>query len=293
MGTIEHPEDEILIAFFENPSADEFKDLSLHLAGCQSCRNQMSALSKLKETLLEIATTSRMDFSDATMDTDDVFTENQRPPQNLKAALHFESHRAAMDRSLIQDTKTHTQKQEKTQETVSKKPDFGELIRRCLRLRTPFWLTAPAASFAAIIFIFLLFPAFSPEVEQLSIAAYQDNAVIEFQSKTAAPGIGFFEHARTNEKSFENIKISLIKNTDIALSWPPVENAIDYTLTLNIIQGGEKKGVDKMTTKETHVIFRKNTLEKNTRYEWRLSGQTQDDLIFQASGGFVITQIKH
>ncbi|MEC4677538.1 MAG: hypothetical protein VST69_02135 [Nitrospirota bacterium] len=293
MGTIKHPEDETLIAFFENPSAHEFKDLSLHLATCQSCRNQMSALSKLKETLSEIATTSGMDHSDATMDTDDVFTKNQTHAQNLKAALHFESHRAAMDRSLSEYTEIPEKQQETVKQDASKKPGFAGLIRKCLRLRTPFWLTAPAAGFAAIIFIFLFSPAFSPEVERLSIAAYQDNAVIEFQSKTARPGIGFFENARTNEKSFENINISLIKNTDIALSWPPVENAIDYTLTLKMIQGGEKKGVDKITTNETHAVFQKNALEKNTRYEWRLSGQTRDDLIFQASGGFVITQTKH
>lgn len=285
MSTMKHPEDEGLIAFLENPEDATFKTLSLHLALCQNCRNQMHALSKLQETLKEIATETAILVDETSLAEDNIL---EQEPQSLKAALHFATHSAAMDRALNEETEERSPEKQRHEQT-SPPFSFAEMVQGWLRLRTPFWVTAPAAAFVAIVLIFFVSSPFSPDAEKLTIAPYQDNAVITFQEKTQRPGMGFFDKARTSVQTFDDIRVVLVEKTGIVLSWPPVENAMNYTLRLQMIRDGKKKTVEEITTHETEAVFQKEALEKNTRYEWRLSGKTQDEKTFQASGGFVVT----
>ena len=51
MKTQTHPTAEDLLAYLENPEANVFTDISIHLAYCHDCRNQVAKLSALEEAI--------------------------------------------------------------------------------------------------------------------------------------------------------------------------------------------------------------------------------------------------
>ncbi len=316
MNTITHPNIESITAYLASPHATEFKELSLHLAGCGKCRSQVSALTTLRDNFADINNFENINIESYRQATEgdtelaEVLQQQliehyvddqlqgeekqriaamlQKDPQALKAALHYASHSSSMQRELPEFNKVTSADQAALRQGQNR-PDKPALITRLknwLYIQTRVWITVPITAAAAATLAILLIPASGV----LTIASYQDNPVIQFEQKNQLPGIGFFSAARKKIEPFGKVKIELLGKGAIALSWVAVEGAESYTVRLQMFANGQKISVGENTTTATRTEFEGMNIEFDHRYEWVLSGKTADAKTFHTSGGFVITR---
>lgn len=310
-----HPNIESITAYLASPHAEEFKQLSLHLAACGECRSQVGALSTLRDNFAdmnvelygqateggtELAEVLEQQLIEHYVDDQLQGEEKQRiaallqkDPQALKAALHYASHSSSMQRELPEFNKVTITDQTKADQTGlrqgqnrSGKPALTSRLKDWFYMQTRVWITVPITAAAAATLAILLIPASGV----LTIASYQDNPVIQFEQKNQLPGIGFFSAARKTVEPFGKVKIELLGKGAIALSWVAVEGAESYTVRLQMFANGQKISVGENTTTATRIEFEGMKFEFDHRYEWVLSGKTADAKTFHTSGGFVITR---
>jgi hypothetical protein len=285
-------------------SNDEILD---HLAHCQQCRNQASALATLHDEWTNIHQHSALtedqhrlicDYIDGFLSADEadevkIMIETQ--PDAMKAALHYQTHRETMKQDLSRKetaAETHQAKVHK-QEPVA--VYLMSLLGQFFSIRSPmvYTMTATAALFVAILLMVRV-----PELhsDQVMIATYQDNPTIQFTDNSKLPGVGFFSQSGNSSKPFKDITIELVSENTIRISWPEVAGAELYKMRIQVFNQGKKTVLQEKSTQSRNATFQlehgnPETGEQsiNKRYEWVLYGNTRDDRMFYASGGFVIS----
>lgn len=312
MNSTSHPNTERLAAYLDRPEDSEFRDLSLHLVSCENCRAQVSALNAVQDELAKIYMTTDQQYTED--DTglaramhkqhieqyidDQLYGEEKQKVEMmieensraLKAALHYACHSSAMQRELpkFTDQQIPVQPELQAKQNQSVSPNFILSIKDWLSLRTPIWLSVPVTAVTTALLVFVLTLNFTPYSRDITIASYQDNAVIHFQPKNQPPGIGFFNKALKTTQPYASMQIKLVEKSTIALSWLAVEKAESYTVRLQMFKGGQKIKLGEITTKDTGTEFDGINTDGDHRYEWILSGKTTDAKTFYTSGGFVI-----
>ncbi len=305
--TEKHPELVAIMAFIDAPDAEN-EALELHLASCAACRHKTAELSQLQSNLnsagfirehvtqaLKNKHQASAVFDEQQLEyylnhdadshqREDFNKQLQNDPQSLKAALHFASHQSAMNRELTAgDSKNNNQ----TTKAPSKKTTLSSMIKKYLTLPTPVWLMIPASGFASVLVFIALTTQLTTTENNMTIASYQDNAVLEYRNKTAQPGIGFFSNAGKKIVNFENVIISMSDNSTLKLSWPKINAASSYTVRLNKITATGSMPLAQKTVNTNTINFDNIKLDKQRRYQWILSGATSDNERFYATGGFV------
>jgi len=318
MMTNQHPDIEILIDYADSPNAKAFSPVRQHLIHCSDCRFQVDRLSTLQQDIVNAI--PRMAFNvdsaqaDALLDQKieglinnqlDETSQQQVSAQlkenndALKSALHYATHSTAMQRHLA-ETAPRPKAEEINGNGVSLSQRLGRYIKAYLQKKTPLWRTAPAAiALSALLTIIILPLLNTPPAATNRIAVYQDNPVMHFK-KGVLPNasIGFFGEANTMNIPYQGMKISAIAADEIHFSWPSVQNAKQYTLTLYQYSNNEKKRLFNRSTQpsqlelniELNIEQKGMALENNQRYEWQLSGTTHDEQQFSTRGGFVYYQ---
>lgn len=306
-----HPDTEQLNAYVQDPIADDYRQLRLHLAACVDCRQQVKLLSNLKINLREVEAeqyqhaVSQNDELNEILQTQliEEYVDGQlnksdqrrmagmikNNAQAMKAAMHYASHSARMQRELGDDAGSLATKPNYSAGiNKSSKPGILTMLRRWLEIRSPVWLTVPATAAIAGLLTIVLIPQLDSGAEKINVIAYQDNPVIQFKRTQELPGIGFFSGANKITRPYDRITANVFDKKTIQLSWPRVDNAVSYTMQLKIFANGQQVSVGKLTTTDTQVSFKRVANDSGHRYTWRLTGKTGAGELFSTKGGFII-----
>jgi len=317
--TQKHIDNDILTMYVKTMSSDlptdeysmnstQYHEVLDHLAICEECREQASAINTLHNEWSQLRHQSTLtdeqqqlicDYLDGNLKatkSGSAETLINNDTDAMKAALHYQSHSESMAESLSRTMEPHS-------ETLSVQTtnhqagsnlfsNLMSLVNRFFSVQSPMVYTMSAT---AAVFIAVLLVTQSPDVLQhrTLIASYQDNPTIQFTEKNKLPGIGFFAQAESTSKPFEDITIELISDNVIKISWPEVDGAELYKMRIQVFNHGEKTVLKEAETQSNHATFQLQNIantEKgpNNRYEWVLYGNTTDDRMFYASGGFII-----
>lgn len=281
-----------------------------HLANCEECRNQVSMISALQDCWPDISQQSELsddqhqlicDYIDGSLQPEEAKAVKlliDTWPDAMKAALHYQSHSDQMQAILTRSDDASEHVQPVTIDSESILSSLSHSIGQLFNFRSPMIYTmALTASLFAAILALLQLPVM--QQERVMIASYQDNPTIQFTDQNELPGIGFFSQSGSDSKPFEDITIELIAENTIKISWPEVAGATLYKLRIQVFNQGKKTVLKENSTQANHTTFqlepgKLNTADKsghNKRYEWVLYGNTQDDRLFYASGGFVISRV--
>lgn len=316
MNVRNHPDTEQLSAYVHNPESKDSGDVALHLATCAECRSLIHAMEVMQSNLSEVEynavsqsiaqdeslkqaleqqTIER--YLDGQLSSDEGQDIEQLLQSNnhaLKAALHYVSHSSAMARhdettsgddvSTTDRVKQHTPSESKF--------SLGTMLKQLFNFQAPAWIVAPVAAALVLVVNLVSVPLKMAGDDQLIVAQYQDNPVIRFSSQEQAPGIGFFADANTITKPYDPVITKIEADKHVRLAWNDIEGADAYTIQLHIFKNGQRNKVLNLTTKDTHVRFKRVEHDIGQRYEWDLSGITIEGKKFQASGGFVIQSLE-
>ena len=285
MNDNNHPSLDTLKHYALQPEAEEFSAISLHLVTCLSCRQQLQTLERISAAGDDLMHQSDENLQADIQDYIEGRAENTKDIENtinnnkdaLNAALHYACSSSAMH-GHIQDSAMETSNVEKKSSIK-----FFQLFR----YQAPVWLTFPAGALASLFLVWLLMPILFPSSEY-QLIAYQDDPQIEFQENNIMPGMGFFRSVKKQYRAFDSVNIQLIDNKKIHIQWPPVEDALSYTMKLYTFDKGEKRSLGKISTQQPSAIFETRSLQLKRRYEWVLSGTSRDHMQFNAAGGFII-----
>jgi hypothetical protein len=299
MNTETHPELETLRRYLRDIDAPEFDDLRLHLAQCAACRDEVSALGAVEQFYVtlenfSVSEAQQQQISDyidgrlaspARSEAEALIHGNDAA---LKAALHYASHSAAMSAALGENAQA--QVSAVSEQTVTVNTGLFNWLGRWLDLRAPVWAVIPATAFAVAVVAISLQTFFSAQPTGYTVAAYQDNPVMQFRKNEDLPGIGFFSKAGRYAKDYNQVQVEIIDDTRIRMNWPSVENAANYSMRLQLFDQNQKSLVGEITTEQPTATFTPAELNEGRRYEWILSGKTRDDITFYTNGGFVINK---
>lgn len=282
-----------------------------HLAGCKECRDQVTIITTLQNEWSQLRHQSSLtedqqqmicDYIDGLLQTDESEKAKaliKNKPDAMKAALHYQSHVESMEAHLSRSDRV-SRKGRVYQEDLSAQHTQGAFFTglfsfasQFFSIRSPmvYTMTATAAVFIAAFFL-----TQSPELKpnQTVIALYQDNPTIQFTAKNKLPGVGFFTQSGNTSKPFEDIRIELISEDTIKISWPEVDGAELYKMRIQVFNQGKKTILKESSTQTNYTTFlmepERQIARYNQRYEWVLYGNTTDDRMFYASGGFVISK---
>lgn len=298
----DHPELATLKSYLNNSAAAEFGGLRLHLAQCPECRAQLEGLMMVQQiSQLSSSDISEMDalteqqhqqitdyidgrLSNAEHQQQQAFIHSN--PSAMKAALHYASHKSAMDKAALKSEAAPAENPVMGNNRLQ--PNVLQKLKELLSFQAPLWLTLPATAALVALISFNLFDQPAPEQSLYTIASYQDNAVIQFRSKDHLPGIGFFAKSAQLSEAYDRLKISVSEDKHFVMQWPPVPGAIKYTLRLQMFDYGNKIIIGEVTTEKNSAVISAQHENIYHRYEWVLSGETSDNRVFLANGGFVI-----
>jgi len=280
-----HPSLDTLKQYALQPEAEEFMSLSLHLAGCLSCRQQLDVLVKItdaednltdqcdEELLADIQYYLKEELTD-NKDFEDKLNNNKTV---MKAALRYACADSAMQRN-AQNSVVKSLLPEK-------KSIFN--LAQLFQYKAPLWFAFPAGAVASLLLAWLLMPMIQL-TDTYQLVSYQDNPQIEFQLQNNMPGMGFFRSAKKQSQIYDSVDIVLLNDQQLQVQWPPVKNALSYTIKLYTFEKGEKRSLGKVSTHKLSAVFNTHGIKLKRRYEWVLSGLTSDHKQFNVSGGFIV-----
>ncbi len=321
----QHIDHNSLSGFARIPPADlakannEYNDLLDHLANCQDCREQLTAMRALYDNAAVINEQSTLtpeqhamicQYIEGRLSAEDITTVKQLIENNtdaMKAALHYQCHAESLRTDLASDSSmAPTDNMNASSESMTLKSKLISLFEQLFVVDSPF---AATIAVTATIFIALLMiiNVTSFNTNQTMIASYQDDPTIQFTETSKLPGIGFFSGDSKTTKPFDNISIELVAENTIKISWPQVEDAIVYKMRIQVFNQGRKTVLKEKTTENNYATFKLDidnkltendsttdnatngtNIHHNKRYEWILYGNTKNERMFYASGGFII-----
>jgi len=315
MNTTTHPNTEDIVAYLEDPQAEVFTDICLHIAHCQACRHLAEKLSVVEKSIKRDGAMLFRSESDKTPELMQAQEQNliesyvdgqlqgeeqaniksliEHNPEALKSALHYASHSAAMQQELEQANESIPQPVSNPV-TNSNRPEFKTHAAATWRekiqhwLNPSVWIAVPVTAMATAVLVVNLAPLIMSG--NLTVASYQDKPVIQFNSADQLPGIGFFTNAHNVIKPFDKVAVTIENNDSITIRWPGVDMATSYTMRLNKIDNGQKVVIAEKTTSQNWITISGIDTQIDHRYEWVLSGKTIDAQTFYTTGGFVINR---
>lgn len=312
-----HPPMDTLLAYLEDAESDRFTGVRLHIASCNDCRATLQRLHNQQETIRntgpyqnrlagaspQLAQTLDQQHIERYVDGDLSATQSasvkqllESDPGALKAALHYASHSASSGHLLAATLATQpgteaTAAESSVAPAPSKTSAFMEKLKKLFDFRPPVWISVPATATAVLLLTVVATPVWMASAPQgLTVASYQDKAVIHYQGGKQLPGIGFFNKAHRSTESFGAMEIQYNDQQTLSLRWPAVPNASSYHLAIYLISEGHKLTVQEMDLSANHTAIPAFKAETGKRYEWTLNGETTADKSFYTSGGFVISQ---
>lgn len=288
MDPSQHPEDSTIQDYLKTPEAAAFDGLRVHLASCGYCRRR-AELTALLQTRGEWLENERCEADPRLADllagrldraqAQQLRAQLQQDPVRLRAALHYLSHAQAM--SEIDPAAGAPQ---------TRRSGPLATIRNWLSFEAPLWQTVPVMALVMGLALLLLQQAPLRPDADARIVAFDDTPRLQFVSQQSQPGIGFFSQPDSAAESFDGMRIELLDERRLRMSWPAIEAANGYNLKLQVFRDGETRVLARQKLQANSTELQLDEALTQHRYEWLLSGDTRDQRSFRARGGFVVTR---
>ena len=292
----------------------QYDEVLDHLAGCEECRDQVTVINMLSSHWPAIKDQSMLtdeqqqmicEYIDGVLAAEDSAKVKALIESNedaMKAALHYQNHAESMAMHLSGadiSTPEVTIEREVEPFKVSFLEKTLSQIDQFFNIKSPLVYTMMAT---AVLFVAVTLLVNIPDIKQQQsmIVSYQDDPTIQFTEKNELPGIGFFTNSANISKPFASINIDLISEDTIKITWPEVDGVELYNMRIQVFNQGKKTILKETSTHDNHATFilksEKKQADKNDsqagnshnkRYEWILYGNTTDERMFYASGGFI------
>ena len=289
-----HPSEDSLKAFMEQVDSNQSADISLHLAECLSCREQVSTMSRLKMSA-EHLKHENVDEDQQQILEDFLYAKLPEQQQEL-LKQKIKNNPLLLKEALMtlsqQQFETEQFNSEPTKFHGKETNSFLDKVKQWLHSESKNWLSIPVTAVATLLLAVVVFQGtgLNNSQQQISVASFQDHNVIRFIPRNKLPGIGFFSSSNQYSEPYENIIITLNDNSQLALEWQPVNKASEYNLTISRYSEGSKQLREEVKTWQTHATIKLTEADYNQRFEWTLSGKTTDDESFVTTGGFVMNR---
>ncbi len=301
MSPQSHPDHETLLAYLHEPGREQYADIALHLAQCQSCREQLQTTTWLKSAYPQLEITPIDEHQQQQVD-DFVYGRHAPAAQErlrqaikddavaLKSALHSLTGQQGAEQRGIAPVLANTRS---TQTAGAAQPGHWlNSLWQWFNTPSTTWITASVtAGITMAVVLVVLQAELAPNSERagLNLAAYQDDATIYFTATDRAmPGIGFFNTAGLKQQPYAHPEISLLNQNELRLQWPSVARAQLYRLQVYRFDQGERQLLHELQTESNNASIKLAEAPVTGRYEWVLSGATGDQQSFSTRGGFVI-----
>ena len=283
-----HPDDATLQAWRQTPQAADLHSVALHLAGCRECRSVVDAQARLQEMGADLPLLSCDETEQTLVDElvygqpdagrrQSLLDQIRKKPAMLQSALYALAHRP------------HLSEPETPQQAAA--PSLSSRLAQYAQKFTAGWMAIPATALATLLVTFLalqLWPANTPTQQLL---AYQDDPSLHFIPVSRMPGIGFFSAAHQRSQAFGGVNIEW-RDPKVTLSWPAIDSAISYHLSLHGFSQGKKRLLKSIESTKTSATIKLAEKSGTRRFEWTLSGKTADKEQFFTRGGFVLRSDK-
>jgi len=280
------------MAYLQQTDSAESERVSLHLAVCTFCREQVTTMTRLKSSA---AILSHDSCNEGQQQWVDDFIYGQLSDSQKKALRSRIKEDPVALKSALHSLSVQSNNNENVDESLQLPEPYLTTVKNWMQSLTGSWLAIPATVVATLLVSVVTFQVMGLISEQSSsimIASYQDNKKIRFLAHNKMPGIGFFSSANEHSEPYQNLTISLNEKQQLQLEWQPVKYAENYDLSLSSFSEGFKVQRDKITTSQTRAIIKLTEVDFNRRFEWTLSGKTIQGKTFIASGGFIISREK-
>ncbi len=288
-----HPEATLLAAYAESPHRTAYPEVRWHLVSCPECRGHISSLQLV---IRQIQTDPSAKYHRREVETGKHLTGEHLTEVVISDYLEGkDENRAEIRQHLascgycaggalhfaVESAGTHEAKL--AGKTAMWDRPF-QLLRKILSWRAPIW--APAGALAAM----ALFVMILARDKTVIVVSYQDRPEMVFTSKKGElPGIGFFEGARKKHLPYKGVRVSIRNGRNLYITWPEVKSARRYEVKLYAWQDGVRTLVGQAgTSGKREVSLPVAGFVPGRRYEWELSGMTEDEQSFLARGGLVV-----
>lgn len=289
----QHPDDQQLQAYLQEPEADRFIDISLHLASCVDCRQQLAGMQKFKSIYHQLKGVA---LSDQQQQRVDEFTQQSLSREDYAVAQEeIRAHPAMLKSALyslsLQPVAVQAGSTQRTSAIKNQSSFIARLIE-WFNWPMPQWSSVALASVITLMVTLVVDNTMLQQAANtsLQISSYQDSENMRFIPPQTVPGIGFFSAAKNYTKPYQGLQVSLDQNQQLQLQWQAVDEATQYQVALYRFSNGNKQLVKKVTTQNTYAALQLQLESFNQRFEWTLSGSTSQQVSFITSGGFVISQ---
>lgn len=296
MNGAEHPETEQLIAYSAQPESVDHQAVGLHLASCGQCRKDLQASSNLRRHAGWISTKLSESSDETGREMSDLLNNRlsgqaaaelreriKQNPEMLREALHFARHHIAMQRNVQAPKVSRT--------GLSVWGSVKRLIIQSLQFETPVWKLIPIA--VVLVAVVTVFGGLQEQGQTLQVAKlvrFDDQPTMQIFAQESQPGIGFFSNTKQTSIPFEGISVQIKNDQELVFSWPPIDNAENYRLKLQVFRNGETVILGRYSGEKPGAIIKLPEPPGQHRYEWVLTGDTINKQSFQTTGGFVVTR---
>ncbi len=264
----EHLSEEALHVFLEAPDDHSAAELRQHLMACADCRAEVSRLQIAQEFVrAHVETISRA-----------------AQPSPLRSQLHQLTHEMAMADMASELVENG--------ETASKTSWWAGLLHslsKALRAKVSAF-SLPATALAAFCAAYLTVTTTSQPTDGL--IEFQDAQGLVMTKTGEQPGLGFFHGAGKKEEklvAYAGFLVSADRSGRyIQISWPEVDGARRYEVTLHEVSNNVRQQVDQISTDKTVWLIDRTAVQSGILYRLTLTGTTDKDFTFRHTGGFVL-----
>jgi len=301
MNQTQHPDVETLVAYTESPNDPQHLHTALHMAKCTQCRESVNSIKLVLDNMENLTSSSNDDSGESNVSDEKINSLisgklDQDSQDQIRELMKIDSY--LTKRVLYHVSNSSLEKEGEPSVVDTTLPDFDKLQQggtESVGGQLKKWFTdsvsarvgTPIAAAAAAAFLTFSVFTSNPNDNGLQILAYQDDPTISIFETAPTPGMGFFKATEANKQSFSGVSVKTLKDDKLLLSWPVVNGATKYEITLKQFSKGKVLEVLSESSEVNSIEVAKR-LNPGSRYEWVLKGKTKQGGEFKAFGGFVV-----
>lgn len=152
------------------------------------------------------------------------------------------------------------------------------------------WFTSPipAYAFAAVLLLFLVIGKTGPDGGFINLAQDSSFSFYE-QPAQSGPSFGFSDAGRKVGEKPADLDMEKTAGGDLLFSWEAIEEVATYYFTLFKITASGPLEVYEASVEDNEVIVPMKSITDKTAYRWKVSGITDKNILFSATGHFATT----
>ena len=302
-----HPSLETLIAF-QDPALDDKRRAPIqdHLAGCQNCRERLISLLSLRSSMAAPSQMEPMlqtgpncvpmellaDFMGGRLEDKEweIYSAHTEDCDVcFERAAFFSQSSSRMAEGVLRIEKTPERFLKAVAPGINLVPPVEKVqkLGESLTTRILRWISSPipAYAFAATLLGFIAFG--DRGVSILELSGPQAFSIYE-QPSSPGPSFGFSDAGRKVGEEDAGLDVKL-SGGDIEFLWIPMEGASEYRLIVNELGVAGIQEVVNVITAEPRVVVDAGSFSPRKAYQWSVNGVRPDNMIFTASGQFVLS----